>query len=351
MKEKIDKAVLIWLLSGCFLIATMVIIGGITRLTHSGLSMVEWKLIMGSIPPLNEQEWTEIFEKYQQTPEFKIKHNHFTLSEFKSIFFWEYFHRMIGRFIGIVFIVPFLYFLFQKRLSKSMFQKLLIVLGMGAFQGFLGWFMVKSGLVNRPDVSHYRLAAHLVTALILYSYTFWLALEVVFERSFSLPKSFTSLQKILAVFVIILFLQITYGAFVAGLKAGLFYPTFPKMGNSWIPIAVSFGFQDNGFMSLFENIATVQFIHRYTAKILLVLVIVLWVKSRNLDLPSRLKFGINGLAITVMIQFLSGVLTLLFKIPVSLGVFHQFGAIVLLTFSIFAIYQLKGEPEKVLQNN
>ncbi|WP_020530526.1 COX15/CtaA family protein [Flexithrix dorotheae] len=351
MKEKIDKAILIWLLSGCFLIATMVIIGGITRLTHSGLSMVEWKLIMGSIPPLNEAEWMETFEKYKQTPEFKIKHSHFTLSEFKSIFFWEYFHRMIGRFIGIVFIVPFLYFLFNKRLSKPMFQKLLIVLAMGAFQGFLGWFMVKSGLVNRPDVSHYRLAAHLVTALILYCYTFWLALEVVFKRSMKLSVSYAGIQKLLVAFGIILFVQITYGAFVAGLKAGLFYPTFPKMGSSWIPMAVSFGFQDSGFMSIFENIATVQLIHRYVAKILFVLVIVLWIKSRKLELPNRLRFGINGLAITVMIQFLSGVFTLLLKIPVSLGVFHQFGAIVLLTFSIFSYYHLKVEPEKVLQNS
>ena len=169
---KYDKGLVRWLMLGCVLIAAMVVIGGITRLTHSGLSMVEWKLIMGSVPPLNEAEWQDTFEKYKQFPEYKIMHNHFTLEDFKSIFMWEYLHRLLGRLIGLVFIFPFIYFLVKKRISKELLPKLILILIWGGFQGFLGWFMVKSGLVDNPNVSHFRLAIHLITAFGLCCYIF-----------------------------------------------------------------------------------------------------------------------------------------------------------------------------------
>ena len=168
--KKENKAVIYWLLTGCILIFIMVVVGGITRLTHSGLSISNYKLISGTIPPMNEVEWNEAFELYKQYPEYQKLHNHFGLEEFKDIYFWEWIHRVIGRFIGLVFVIPFVYFLIKKRLSKSTIKKSIILLILGGFQGFLGWYMVKSGLVDQPNVSHYRLAAHLTTAFLTFAY-------------------------------------------------------------------------------------------------------------------------------------------------------------------------------------
>lgn len=236
VKSKSDRAIVIWLLIGAFLVASMVIIGGITRLTQSGLSMVEWKLIMGSVPPMNESEWQNTFEKYQQFPEYKKLNVNYTLSDFKSIFWWEYSHRLLGRIIGIIFLIPFIFFLATKKLSTPLIKKLLFVLALGAFQGFLGWFMVKSGLVNNPHVSHYRLAAHLITALFLFAYLFNLALTIGWPSNTKIRIPYYSqLLKVLLAFISV---QILYGAFVAGLKAGLFYPTFPTMNGVWMPIII-----------------------------------------------------------------------------------------------------------------
>ena len=179
---KDNKKVIIWLFTGCFLIFVMVIVGGITRLTHSGLSISDYKLISGTIPPMNEQEWIEAFELYKQYPEYQKLHYHFELEDFKDIYFWEWLHRVIGRFIGIVFILPFLYFLFTKQLTGSTIKKSLVLFILGGFQGFLGWYMVKSGLVDIPAVSHYRLAMHLVTAFITFAYAFWVALDLIYPK-------------------------------------------------------------------------------------------------------------------------------------------------------------------------
>ena len=178
MAKKDNKKVIYWLLTGCFLIFVMVVVGGITRLTHSGLSISSYKLISGTIPPLNEAEWIAEFEHYKQFPEYQKLHNHFDLEDFKDIYFWEYIHRVLGRLLGIVFIIPFLYFLIKKQLTKPTIKKALILLFLGGFQGFLGWYMVKSGLVDRPSVSHYRLAMHLTTAFITFAYTLWVALDL-----------------------------------------------------------------------------------------------------------------------------------------------------------------------------
>ena len=345
MKNNKNKAIIIWLLTGCFLVAFIVIIGGITRLTHSGLSMVEWKLVSGSIPPLNEKEWQSTFEKYKQFPEYKIKHSYFQLSDFKSIFWWEFMHRNLGRFIGLVFILPFLYFLIRKKLNKQLLKKLIILLVIGGFQGFLGWFMVKSGLVNKPDVSHYRLAAHLVTALAAFSYSFWLALELLYpkDKLGFLDKTQIPTQLLKGVYILmgILVLQITYGAFVAGLKAGLFYNTFPKMGDEWIPQTINLGFKDMGIISLTENIATVQFIHRYLAIAVVVLTIYLWKIKNKFSLNTYIKNSLNIILIVVLVQFITGILTLLNAVPVPLGVVHQFGAIVVLSSGLYLTYFIK----------
>src|SRR5688572_25205728 len=186
--EKSSRPIIIWLLSGCLFIFSMVVIGGITRLTGSGLSITEWNVIMGAVPPLNEQQWNEAFEKYQQIPQFQKLNYHFTLSDFKKIFFWEYLHRLIGRLIGLVFIIPFVYFQVKKRMSRQLTRQALLLFVLGGLQGFLGWFMVKSGLTERTSVSHIRLAIHLIAAFITFGFTFWVLLDQRFGKA-ALPKS------------------------------------------------------------------------------------------------------------------------------------------------------------------
>ena len=234
--EQKHKPVVIWLFTGVVLVATLVIIGGITRLTQSGLSMVEWKLIMGSIPPLNDAQWQETFEKYKQFPEYSIVNYAFTLDEFKSIFWWEYVHRMLGRLTGLVFIIPFTIFVMQNRVDRQMLKKLLFILLLGAFQGFLGWFMVKSGLVKDPHVSHLRLAAHLITAFIVIGFILWTIFSIIKPTRY--PKVDNKLGWIIKSGFSLLILQIIYGAFMAGLKAGLYYNTWPMMGDVWLPTEV-----------------------------------------------------------------------------------------------------------------
>jgi len=336
-----DKPVSIWLGVGCFLIAAMVIVGGITRLTHSGLSMVEWNLLMGSIPPSSEEEWTEVFDKYKSSPEFILVNYNFSLEEFKSIYWWEYIHRMLGRFIGLVFIFPFGYFLVRRRLGKSLIKKLLMVFALGSLQAFLGWYMVKSGLVKDPSVSHYRLASHLVIALVLYGYVLILVFDLLFPTSGQASTVGKRLRNVSVLLLIITFVQFIYGAFMSGLNAGKVYNTFPKMGSQWIADSVGFAYRKNGLISLLENTASVQFIHRYLAVFILILVLIIWRKSRNIS-SYHLKLGANLLLVIVIVQFLLGVMTLLFAVPVVLGVLHQFMALVFLTAIIYYWHNVRS---------
>jgi heme a synthase len=342
-----NKSVIIWLLSGCALIFIMVVIGGITRLTQSGLSIVEWDLLMGSIPPLNDAAWQELFIKYQQSPQYQLVNNHFSLEEFKSIFWWEFIHRLFGRFIGMVFFIPFVFFLLTKRLNPSLTKKLLILFALGGFQGFLGWFMVKSGLVKDPAVSHYRLAAHLITAFITFGYTFWIALELWFEH-----KKQAIAVKELKTPAIVLFslvvLQIIYGAFVAGLRAGSLYTTFPKMGDEWIAESVTFAYAKFGFISLFENPASVQFVHRILAFIVLGIALYLWRMTQKNDLGSSIKQTLNILLLVILGQFLLGIITLIYSVPVVLGVLHQAGAFVAFAAVVYLLFKSSSET-KVLK--
>ena len=338
------KPIILWLSTGALLVAAMVIIGGITRLTHSGLSMTDWKLIMGMIPPLNDAEWTTAFDQYRQFPEFQKVNSHFTISEFKSIFFWEYLHRFLGRIIGIVFIVPFVVFLIRKSFDRKYLVRFLILLGMGALQGFLGWFMVRSGLIDRPSVSHYRLAIHLSAAFLTFCYILWLVLSILRpERETGSIGNLPFLSRLLTVVVS---MQIIFGAFVAGLKAGLIFPTWPKMGADWMPDAVSTAIATDGFPSLFNNMVSVQFVHRTFAYAVVVLVLFIWIKARKLNLNSFQKKNVFFLMIAVLFQFTLGVFTLLYHVPVSLGVLHQFGALVLLTGSVVSVYGFPSVSEQ-----
>ena len=275
---KDNKKVIYWLLIGCFLIFTMVVIGGITRLTHSGLSMSDYKLIKGTLPPMNEVQWEEAFELYKQYPEFQKLNYNFTLQDFKQIYFWEWLHRVLGRLVGLVFIIPFVYFLIRKQLSNSTIKKALILLGLGGFQGFLGWYMVKSGLVDRPDVSHYRLAAHLSTAFITFAYTFWVALDLIFPNKKQVSKGYRNLLRF---GLVLLLLQIVYGAFVAGLKAGLIVNTWPMMGNSFISPLVSELLSTEGMIALLDQPVVVQFVHRWIPLLIAIPIIILILKNER----------------------------------------------------------------------
>ena len=345
MKNKTPKIVGYWLILGASLVVLMVVIGGITRLTQSGLSIVEWKPISGTIPPLNEQEWLVEFNNYKTSPEFIKSNSHFTLEDFKSIFWWEFIHRLIGRFIGFVFLIPFLWFYFTKKLkSKSLSKNLIVIFLLGGLQGFIGWFMVKSGLVNRPSVSHYRLALHLSTALILVAYILWTALPILAPKQKD-TIAFPRLQKQLKVLLSLLSLQILYGAFTAGLKAGHMYPTFPKMGADWLPHSGVDAFQSLGFMGLFEDPVLVQFIHRWLAVLVLIFFVNFFLSARKENV-SPLQKKCNLILIwSIVFQFALGIFTLLNSVPVSLGVLHQLGAVIVLTALINALYFYKTPKE------
>lgn len=335
MKQE-NKAVIYWLLTGCALIFIMVVVGGITRLTHSGLSISNYKLISGTIPPMNDVEWNEAFELYKQYPEYQKLNNHFSIEEFKDIYFWEWIHRVIGRFIGLVFFIPFVYFLIKKRLSKSTIKKATILLIMGGLQGFLGWYMVKSGLVDRPDVSHYRLAAHLTTAFLTFAYTFWVALDLMFPDKKIIDKK---LRNFIRISLVILIIQIIYGAFVAGLDAGWIHNHWPLMNEGkWIHETV-FIEQNPTYLNFLEGKSGVQFVHRTLAYIVAILILAIWYKANRLTLTSFQKKGINALLIMVGIQFLLGVLTLVLAVPVWLGVLHQVGAFILLSAMTFTLHR------------
>lgn len=332
---KKNNPVIIWLLSGCFLIFVMVVVGGITRLTNSGLSMVNWSLFMGAIPPLNNIEWQEVFALYQQSPEGKKLNYNCTLSEFKYIFFWEYLHRMIGRLLGIVFIIPFIIFLVQKRLTKKLIKQSVFLFLLGALQGAIGWWMVKSGLVDNPHVSHYRLSIHLITAFLTCAFSFWVVLPLIFPNR---PSGDKKTRRLLFFYFILVIIQIIYGAFVAGLDGGGGFNTWPKMLGEWVPEAVymdSHGYNPIWFL---EHRWGVQFIHRKLAIILVLCTFYLWNKTKVSNITMEQKKSLNLIAILVLIQSALGVLTLLYASPLLLASLHQITAFALLmsvTYSLF----------------
>ena len=333
---KDNKKVVYWLLTGCLLIFLMVIVGGITRLTNSGLSISNYKLISGTIPPLNQQEWENAFELYKQYPEYQKLHYHFSLEDFKGIYFWEWIHRVIGRLIGIVFLIPFLYFLFRKQLSRSTIKKSVILLGLGAFQGFLGWYMVKSGLVDMPWVSHYRLAMHLTTAFITFAYTLWVGLDLLYPEKKNIDKSFRNLVRL---GLGVLLVQIIWGAFVAGLDAGFIHNFWPMMAEGKLIHETVYTEKTPVWRNFIEGKSGVQFVHRYLAYVVVLVIGYIWYRSRKIQLTIPQNNGINFLLIMVFVQFILGVFTLIYAVPVWLGVVHQVGAFMLLSGMTFTLHR------------
>ena len=326
MNTSQKRIVTYWLYLGLILVGLMIIIGGITRLTHSGLSMVEWKLIGGTIPPLNENQWQETFTKYQQFPEYKKINTGMSLSEFKAIFFWEYLHRLFGRLIGLIFIIPFIIFWTKKWLDNSQKKKLIILLGLGALQGFLGWFMVESGLVDIPAVSHYRLATHLLTAFTLMCYIYWLTLS--FNNVERQPNQI--INRLSKWLISLLVIQIIYGAFVAGLKAGYLIP----VKGGFFEIIFGYTLRSSNDFSLLENGFDIQAFHRIFAWVVLAMSIVIYNKSKKTKLRTTgmLVFGL------VITQISLGIATLLLRVQIHVATTHQFIAILLLLAVIHLTY-------------
>ncbi len=334
MKTAQKRIIRNWLYSGLLLVALMVIIGGITRLTHSGLSMVEWRLIGGAIPPLNNVQWQEIFEKYQQFPEYQKINTSMQIAEFKVIFFWEYLHRLLGRLIGLVFIIPFVIFWIKKWLNPKQKKQLLILLGLGALQGFLGWFMVKSGLKDIPAVSHFRLAIHLVTAFGLMCYIYWLILSFT-EAEKRTNKIINKLSQYL---IIALLVQIIYGAFVAGLKAGYLLPANAEFFES----VFGYSLRNSNDFNLLNNSFDIQAFHRLFAWVVFAITLIIFNKTRKTALA---KTGALVLGLTTL-QVILGISTLLLRVQIHTATTHQFIAIILL-LSVVRITYLSSEKSRL----
>lgn len=334
------RAIAAWLLACCALVLMTVVVGGITRLTHSGLSIVEWQPIVGAIPPLNDAQWEEVFAKYRATPEFKQRNHDMTLEGFKRIFWWEYFHRLMGRLVGIAFLLPFLYFLFRKRLSGDLAWKLGAIFILGGLQGALGWYMVQSGLVDDPRVSSVRLAAHLGLAFVIYGLMFWIALGLL--SPLRIPAS-DGVRRRAGFLVLLVFVMVLSGALVAAIRAGFAYNTWPLMNGHLIPEEILL--VDPWWMNFVNNMATVQFVHRTLALVILLLVLATWASVQREPPNPRARAWSHALLAVAAVQFLLGIATLLLGVPVNVAALHQMGAVALFTCAIGLRHALRAAPE------
>jgi len=336
-----QKIMAIWLFICCATIFSMVILGGVTRLTGSGLSMVEWAPIMGTLPPLNQTEWLEIFALYKNSPEFKLINFNMDLEGFKSIFWFEYSHRVLGRFIGMLFFFPMVFFFMKGWVSPSLKPKLIAMFILGGLQGLMGWYMVKSGLVNDPHVSQYRLTAHLSLALIVYAYIFWIALSLYLQNDEDLNRksNFSVLKPRVLYLSLFVFITALSGGFVAGLKAGHAYNTFPLMNGQLIPDGL-FSL-DPAWTNFFENVTTVQFDHRLLATALFISIIAFYIVTIRKNPPTRIRQGLHLMLAMLFIQVTLGISTLLLHVPVALAASHQGGALVLFTIVLFVAHQIR----------
>jgi len=329
-----DKLIARWLLVCAVVIFGMILLGGVTRLTDSGLSMVEWNPLIGIIPPLNQTDWQVLFLKYQQFPEYQKINIGMTLSEFKVIFMYEYLHRVLGRLIGLIFFLPFVFFYLTRRISPQLLPKLLLMFFLGGCQGLMGWYMVKSGLVDIPHVSQYRLTAHLGLAIVIYAFIIWTVLGLI-NQSSSQPSGLAKPASILSGLI---FLMILTGGLVAGTRAGYAYSTWPLMGDSFIP----FGLYDMSpaWLSAFENITTIQFNHRMFAYLLAAFTLSFSFYALKAGVKGKVRLGIYCVLLLLLVQISLGIGTLIFYVPVAIAAAHQVGAVALLTAALFVSHSL-----------
>lgn len=331
------RAVQLWLYGIAVLIALMVVVGGATRLTDSGLSITEWQLITGVIPPLNEVQWLTAFGKYKQIPEYELVNRGMSLTEFKVIYWWEWGHRFLGRFIGFAFFIPLAFFWIRGFLEPGLKPRLVLALLIGGLQGALGWYMVQSGLSERTDVSQYRLAAHLGLAVLLFSYVLWLAFNLRQWR----PDPESNLGRAGAFatgLAALIFLQIIVGGFVAGLDAGHGYNTWPLMDGAYIPDGLMA--MTPAWTNLFDNAMTVQFSHRMLAYVIIVAAVLYVVMLLRRSSEGVLAVSGALILLIVIVQVALGILTLLYQVPISLALCHQVGALVLLALVLHHLHML-----------
>jgi cytochrome c oxidase assembly protein subunit 15 len=326
MTEKDRRHVACWLLACAALVFAIVVVGGATRLTRSGLSIVEWQPLVGALPPLSQADWQELFAKYRETPEFRQVNFDMTLEGFKRIFWWEYVHRLLGRLVGVVFFVPFLWFLLRRRLEGALVWKLAGIFVLGGLQGALGWWMVKSGLVDDPRVSHFRLTAHLGLALAIFSAQFWLALGLLSPKDRPSPLWWLPLA---------VFLMALTGGMVAGLRAGYAYNTFPLMNGHLVPPEILM--LEPWWRNFLYNMATVQFVHRSFFWALAVAIPILWWRHRELR-------AAHFLMAAFVLQAALGISTLLLAVPAALGTAHQGGAVLLLAAALWTAHSACAIP-------
>ena len=331
-----NRAVAAWLLVCCALVFAMVVVGGVTRLTHSGLSIVEWQPIVGTLPPLDEAAWLEVFGKYKQTPEYRLVNPGMNLEGFKGIFWWEYVHRLLGRLIGAAFLLPLLWFALRGRIARALAWKFAAIFGLGALQGALGWYMVQSGLVDNPRVSQFRLTAHLGIAFLIYAAMLWIAFDLLFARAGPVSRRLRGFALALAVLV---FVMVLSGGLVAGTRAGLAYNTFPLMNGRFVPPEI-FSL-DPWYLNFFSNMATVQFDHRLIAWLLAFLVPWFWLRVRREAAPRRVKLAADLLLGALTLQIALGIATLLLAVPVPLAAAHQAGALLVFSAALFAAHSLR----------
>ena len=321
-----------WLILMFFLVSSMIVVGGLTRLTDSGLSITDWEFFRGFFPPLNNETWNAYFDSYKKIPEFKLQNYSMNLNEFKVIFWWEWAHRIFGRIIGLAFLIPLIFFSIKVGFKKLKNLHLIFVLI--CFQGFLGWYMVKSGLVNNIDVSHFRLSFHLLFAFIILSLIFWNYLDLI-----HLKENERKLKNFLPeIFMILIFLQIVFGAFVSGMDAGKIYNTWPLMGNSYFP-------DDNKIINLFEfsalsDASLVQYLHRNIAYLIFILYITIAFTVYKNKIVILFK-PILILGLVVFLQIFLGILTLLSGAGILISSLHQFSSILLITASLYFLYRNK----------
>ena len=315
----------VWLLLSAFLVLCMVIVGGATRLTDSGLSITEWQPLLGAIPPLSETDWQAAFEKYRLIPEAQTVNSGMSLAEFKFIYWWEWSHRFLGRFIGLAFFLPLVVFMARRMIEKRLLARLMLIFVLGGLQGALGWYMVASGLVDRVDVSQYRLAAHLTVAVLIFGALLWVALDLDFARQWRNDSQ----ARLAVAIVLLLLLQIAAGGFVAGLDAGMGYNTWPLMDGAIVPTGL--GVMVPWWKNLFENALTVQFDHRVLAYAVVALVAIQWARIRS---TSALVVLVAGLG-----QFALGVWTLLAHVPLGAALIHQGGAMVLFAAALWHLHE------------
>jgi cytochrome c oxidase assembly protein subunit 15 len=331
-----DRVVATWLLVCCGLVFAMVVLGGVTRLTGSGLSMAEWRPIMGTLPPLSDTEWQRVFEIYKQTPEFQKVNSHMDVHGFKGIFWLEYLHRLLGRLLGLVFLLPLVYFVARKYISWRQLPWYLLMFALGGLQAVIGKIMVASGQVDAPQVSHYRLTAHLSAAFLVFALMFWRAQSLLHGPPGGPPHSWYSRTLALTVLIAV---TIVSGGFVAGLDAGLIYNTFPKMGEHWIPPGLLA--LEPAWRNFFDNLTTVQFDHRLLALTTFTLIAIYWLRARSADLPRRARAGASALLVVAVLQVVLGIFTVLYAVPTTLAVGHQANALLLLTAALYLLHGLR----------